>query len=353
MEVGSNRTHNDSMCLFSWRVVGIFIGTQFGGSVDIGNTSMDVGDQPTTSESTMTTASRDLSAAVSSSSSSSPPPCYQQYLPDWVHSDPERMAKEFEVGSKGLSDKYDDGHRFFYAYQPYLSKLVLNKLESSTVCSGGPKPRIKFMEIGLGCHFKQSGIKGGNPGGSAMGWRAIFDKLSPVLDFELHIMEYDEKCITNWNDKFPGVASMIHTGDAASDEDLARVVNETGSHHDFDVIIDDASHINWHMIKTFEVMIEQIQMGGMYFVEDLWSSCRSWGANMGVARGESTGGTRGCMVTHKKEPTFFAKMVDWQRKLLDKGVDFQNVTHIDFHGQICVIEKQLPQNENKWITRSS
>lgn len=59
--------------------------------------------------------------------------CYEKYLPKWVHGDPEIMAKEFQIGSQGLSDKYDDGHRFFYAYQPYLSKLVLNKLESSSV----------------------------------------------------------------------------------------------------------------------------------------------------------------------------------------------------------------------------
>ena len=137
------------------------------------------------------------------------------------------MAREFEIGSQNLSDKYDDGHRFFYAYQPYLSKLVLQKLRLSSVCSGGPKPKIKFMEIGLGCHFKAGGIKGGNPGGSAMGWRALFQELEPVLDFELHLMEYDSDCITKWNEKYPGVASMIHTGDASDEADLMRVVNET------------------------------------------------------------------------------------------------------------------------------
>lgn len=279
--------------------------------------------------------------------------CYDQYLPKWVHGDPEIMAKEFEIGSQGLSDKYDNAHRFFYAYQPYLSKLVLQKLESSSICSGGPKPKIKFMEIGLGCHWRENGIKGGNPGGSAMGWRSVFDSLAPVLDFELHLMEFDVECITKWNDKYPNIATMIHTGDASSDKDLARVVRETGSSHDFDVIIDDASHINWHMIKTFEVLIEHIQLGGLFFVEDLWSSCRSWAANMGTKKGEATGGTRDCMKTQKGEPTFFSKMIDWQKELLMKKVPFKDLNHIDFHGQIAVFEKQLPQEANKWIEKSS
>ena len=279
--------------------------------------------------------------------------CYEKYLPKWVRGDPEIMAKEFEIGSQALSDKYDDAHRFFYAYQPYLSKLVLHKLKSSTVCSGGPKPKIKFMEIGLGCHWREKGIKGGNPGGSAMGWRALFKELAPVLDLELHLFEYDSDCITKWHEKYPGVASMIHTGDASNEADLARVVKETGSSHDFDVIVDDASHINWHMIKSFEVLIDQIQLGGLYFVEDIWSSCRSWKANMGTKAGEPTGGTKDCLFTKGGDPTFFFKVVEWQRELLTKKVPFQDLNHIDFHGQIVVFEKQLPQDLNKWIDKSS
>lgn len=279
--------------------------------------------------------------------------CYEKYLPKWVRGDPEIMAQEFEVGSQGLSDKYDDSHRFFYAYQPYLSKLVLQKLKSSTVCSGGPKPKIKFMEIGLGCHWREKGIKGGNPGGSAMGWRALFNELAPVLDLELHLLEYDAECITKWHKTNPDVASMIHTGDASDEADLARVVQETGSMNDFDVIIDDASHINWHMIKTFEVMIEQIQLGGLFFVEDIWSSCKSWKANMGTKAGEMTGGTADCLFTKTGDPTFFFKVVEWQRALLIKKVPFKDLNHIDFHGQIVVFEKQLPQVANMWIDKSS
>ena len=291
--------------------------------------------------------------------------CYEQYLPDWVRGDPESMANEFKIGSDELSDKYDDGHRFFYAYQPYLAKIVLQKLKSSygtntAVCNNSndpnvPKPKLKFLEIGLGCHFKVGGMKRGTPGGSALGWYNIFKKLHPVLDVEIHIMEYDSKCATEWHEKDNHKEMVhIHTGDASSEVDLARIVNETGSSLDFDVIIDDASHINWHMIKTLEVMIEQVQLGGIYVVEDVWSSCRNWGANMGSKQGEGTGGSRGCMTTGDgKSPTFFAQMVEYQKLLLQKKLAFPQVNHIDFHGQIVVFEKQLPQATNKWITKSS
>eukprot|EP00545_Synedropsis_sp_CCMP1620_P012114 CAMPEP_0119008230 /NCGR_PEP_ID=MMETSP1176-20130426/3548_1 /TAXON_ID=265551 /ORGANISM="Synedropsis recta cf, Strain CCMP1620" /LENGTH=343 /DNA_ID=CAMNT_0006960523 /DNA_START=109 /DNA_END=1140 /DNA_ORIENTATION=- len=281
--------------------------------------------------------------------------CYEKYLPAWVRGDPETMANAFMVGSKELSDKYDNGHRFFYAYQPYLAKMVIDKLENSKVCEpgfSGPKPRIKFFEIGLGCHFKFGGMKQGTPGGSAIGWRAVFEQLAPVLDFELHLMEFDSKCALAWHAEHKEIAHM-HTGDAASEEDLARIVKETNSSHDFDVIIDDASHINWHMIKTLEILMEQIQLGGIYVVEDLWSSCKSWGANFGTVRGEKTGGTPDCMVSQKGGPTFYAKLVEWQKTLLKKDVPFPDVNHIDFHGQIVVFEKARPQRENVWRGKSS
>ena len=62
-------------------------------------------------------------------------------------------------------------------------------------------------------------------------------------------MKFDAACATNWNEKNPNVAH-IHTGDASSEDDLARVVAETGSSHDFDVIMDDASHINRYRVMV-------------------------------------------------------------------------------------------------------
>lgn len=212
------------------------------------------------------------------------------------------------------------------------------------------KPKLKMLEIGLGCH-KSGGMKRNTPGGSALGWRHMFHSLKDHLDFELHIMEFDSACALKWGAEHNETA-IIHTGDASSKDDLERVVNETGAGYDFDMIIDDASHINWHMIKTMEIMMPHVKLGGSYVVEDIFSSCRDWPANFGTHLGEKTGGHPGCMVSksgNKTDPTFFGKVVEWQKHLLRrKRLPFKDMNHIDFHGQIVVFEKGLPQKSFRW-----
>lgn len=237
---------------------------------------------------------------------------------------------------------------FQYAYQPYLAKMVKQKFTDHD-CSTNTKPKLKMLEIGLGCH-KSGGMKRGTPGGSGLGWRHMFDSFKDHLDFELHIMEFDSACALKWGEKHKGTA-VIHTGDASSEVDLMRVVQESGGSHDFDMIIDDASHINWHMIKTLEIMMPQVKMGGAYVVEDIFSSCRSWKANMGTHLGEETGGAADCVSVSRKNQgnaTFFGKVIEWQKELLLKHLPHKDVNHIDFHGQIVVLEKGLPQTDMKW-----
>jgi demethylmacrocin O-methyltransferase len=36
----------------------------------------------------------------------------------------------------------------------------------------------------------------------------------------------------------------------------------------FDLIVDDGSHINEHVIKTFEILFPKLKKGGIYVVED-------------------------------------------------------------------------------------
>ena len=64
-----------------------------------------------------------------------------------------------------------------------------------------------------------------------------------MVQFELHVFEYDEQCAKKWAEEFtPHVAKMVHVGDASSGEDLERAYKDSGG-DPFDVIIDDASHI--------------------------------------------------------------------------------------------------------------
>lgn len=46
---------------------------------------------------------------------------------------------------------------------------------------------------------------------------------------------------------------------------LDKVVSESG---DLDVIIDDGSHINDHVIQTFQYLFPKLKKGGVYVIED-------------------------------------------------------------------------------------
>ena len=117
----------------------------------------------------------------------------------------------------------------------------------------------------------------------------------------------------------PGVAT-VHTGDASSPERLGVLVMATGP---FDIIMDDASHINSHQIQTLENLISSLNLGGFYVIEDIHSSRFSWEANIGSQeKGKPVGGTHGCMTMLKtQEP-------------------FPGVSHIDFHKEAVVFEKK-------------
>lgn len=258
-------------------------------------------------------------------------------LPKWVTEGPGTFAREMEKGSTGLTDKVDKNHKFHYMYQPYLARLIRSK----TACSVPEAERkVRMLEVGLGCH-PSGGIKRKTPGGSALGWAHLFRDVP--LDFEYHVMEFDEKCALKWAADHKDIAH-VHTGDAASEQDLKRLVEEAGG-EDFDIIIDDGSHINWHMIRTMEVMIHHVKMGGAYVVEDIWSSCRNWKANVGTHLGHGTGGSADCMTVKggggNTTETFFARIVNLQKQMLLKKDPIPSVNHIDFHGQAVLLEKAL------------
>lgn len=190
-------------------------------------------------------------------------------LPKWVTGTPEDFAIEMHVGSTGLTDKTNNGHKFQWLYQPNLSRLIKQKLSDSTV----PIKKIRLLEFGLGC-APGGGMIRNTPGGSALGWRHLFDQVSDII-FELHIFEYDKECALKWQKEHPHTVDGLHIGDASSEHDLLRAYNDAGG-IPFDVMIDDASHINWHMIKTLDYMLPKIAIGGFYVVEDIPTACRDY-----------------------------------------------------------------------------
>lgn len=61
----------------------------------------------------------------------------------------------------------------------------------------------------------------------------------------------------------------IFKGSQVDEELLGQIVREVGG---FDIIIDDGSHFNEHIIKTFQVLFPLLNPTGIYAIEDLQTS---------------------------------------------------------------------------------
>ena len=112
--------------------------------------------------------------------------------------------------------------------------------------------RIKLLEIGVG------GYEHHNYGGHSLRmWKSYFP-FAKIFALDI----YDKSALQEKRiDIFKG--SQI---DGAF---LNSVVAKTG---DLDIIIDDGSHINEHVIETFKLMFPTLKDGGIYVIEDTQTS---------------------------------------------------------------------------------
>lgn len=69
-------------------------------------------------------------------------------LPKWVTGVSQDFATEMLIGSTGLTDKTNNGHKFQWLYQPNLSRLIKQKLSNPDKSS---VKKIRLLEFGLGC----------------------------------------------------------------------------------------------------------------------------------------------------------------------------------------------------------
>jgi cephalosporin hydroxylase len=104
---------------------------------------------------------------------------------------------------------------------------------------------IKYLELGV------------YNGGSLKAMRE-------ALAHATHIVGVDiEPTCTEHADPTRGV--YVEIGDATSEEVVQRL---TATYGTFDVILDDASHINKDVIKSFELLFPLLNDNGLYIVED-------------------------------------------------------------------------------------
>ncbi|MCF4102124.1 class I SAM-dependent methyltransferase [Gillisia sp. M10.2A] len=135
------------------------------------------------------------------------------------------------------TDKF--GYHFYTPhYQEHFKKFKYKK--------------IKMLEIGVG------GYKNPYLGGNSLRmWKSYFP-LAKIFSFDI----YDKSFL---QERRINIFKGSQIDEAFLDELMQNVGEPT-------IIIDDGSHINNHVIKTFEILFPKLKLGGIYVVEDIQTS---------------------------------------------------------------------------------
>jgi hypothetical protein len=189
------------------------------------------------------------------------------------------------------------------------------------------KRPITLLEIGIGGYDKPQ-----DGGGSLRMWRRYFPKAKIVgLDYY---------------DKSPHAEKRIriYRGDQSDEKLLRQMISEIGRP---DIIIDDGSHLNHHVIKSFEVLFPLLADNGIYVVEDTQTAY--W---------PDHGGTSDNLLNAPTSMCFFKKLVDGlnHEEFHKPGYVFnyydQHITEMHFYHNMVFIQKGL-NNEGSNIVRNN
>jgi hypothetical protein len=140
----------------------------------------------------------------------------------------DRLAKLYGT------DKSSDNHNYCVKYEKYLP---FNRYD-----------KINILEIGI------------LDGKSLLTWKDYFYRSNILgVDINPDCKQYEEERIT------------VEIGSQADGNFLSRVWQQYGP---FDMILDDGSHMNSHMIYSFEHLWGSVKSGGVYVIEDI--GCSYW-----------------------------------------------------------------------------
>ena len=175
--------------------------------------------------------------------------------------------------------------------------------------------RIKLLEIGVG------GYENPNEGGNSL---RMWKKYFPFgMIFSIDI--YDKTPLQENRIK-------IFQGSQVDKEFLQGVMDKIGG---LDIIIDDASHRNEHVIKTFEILFPYLRDGGIYVVEDTETSYR-----------DEMGGDSQELSNPKTTMNFFKSFPDRINHLefeisTSQKKDYdQNIYSVHFYHNLIIIYKK-------------
>ncbi|WP_179346242.1 class I SAM-dependent methyltransferase [Winogradskyella ursingii] len=150
------------------------------------------------------------------------------------------MLYPFNLSKIALIHKTDKfgNHNYTPKYQHHFRKFKFK--------------RNNILEIGVGGY--DNPYIGGN---SLRMWKSYFP-FSKIYSLDI----YDKSFLQEKRIK-------IFQGSQVDEDFLDTIVNEVKT---FDLIIDDGSHINEHVIKSFEYFFPKLKKGGIYVIEDTQTS---------------------------------------------------------------------------------
>lgn len=151
-----------------------------------------------------------------------------------------KFRHTFNLNKLGLMFGTDKavGHYYLPHYQKHFRPFKFKKLN--------------LLEIGVG------GYKQANYGGHSLRmWKSYF-RFGNIFAIDIH----DKSRLQEHRIK-------IFRGSQVDTEFLDKVIEKTG---ELDIIIDDGSHINEHVIKTFKYLFPRLKDGGVYVIEDTQTS---------------------------------------------------------------------------------
>ncbi|MCL2100889.1 MAG: class I SAM-dependent methyltransferase [Fibromonadales bacterium] len=178
----------------------------------------------------------------------------------------------------------------------------------------------RFLEKGEPIKMLEIGVQNG---GSLEIWKKYLPQGSII-----HGIDIDEKCMQlNFSENI-----FFHLGSATDCNFMEKAFGDI----QFDVIIDDGSHICKDVIQTFEYLFPKMKNGGSYIAEDMHASYwKEYGGDIN-AQGSSI--------------EFFKKLIDYGINRNYIGYDFSDkhsydskilryISQISFFDSICLIEK--------------
>jgi hypothetical protein len=213
----------------------------------------------------------------------------------WYRNDLNRLARVFRTDKWG-------SHWYTQHYDRYF-RLIKSR-------------RLKLLEIGVGGYSSTRGA------GSLRMWKAYF-RTSQIVAIDL----YDK---TQMSER----RIDIRQCDQTDTEGLVRLSSE---YDGFDIIIDDGSHINEHIIKSFEVLFPLLRPNGIYAVEDIQTAYwPTWGGGINNPNTSMAYFKRlADGLNHAEYP-----IADYRPTFFDK-----NIVEISFFHNLIIIRKGMNDEE--------